>query len=209
MTQDMSIGVIIPVFGKEDERFLRLAQRARHSVFDQTVLPRRAVISLRSTLSEARNFGAEQCEDCEWLIFLDADDELDLGYIEAMREGAGDLRWPSTIGVYEDGGVDKEHVLLRPKTDLRSLIEHNWMIIGSMVRRELFMKVGGFRELPMLEDWDLWIRCVLAGAVPEPCEKAIYKVHVIPGSRNNPDTHGAIYTQIQNTYISEWRRKFG
>jgi GT2 family glycosyltransferase len=142
--------------------------------------------------------------DAEWLIFLDADDELDSHYIEEMLKGQGDIRQPSTLGVV-NGKEDDYPVLIPPHPG--GFLVGNHLVIGCMVRRKLFLDVGGFRNLPILEDWDLWIRCILydgkVGTVP----KAIYRVHVNPNSRNQQDGHGKTYTEIQGLYINEWRAK--
>jgi GT2 family glycosyltransferase len=133
----------------------------------------------------------------DWLIFLDADDELDPEYIEWMLQGTTDIRQPATLGVV-DGVEDDYPVVIPPKPNI---LTGNHLVIGSMVRRELFQSVGGFRPLPVLEDWDLWIRCFRAGATWGVCPKAIYRVHVRQGSRNTDlALHGAVYQQIQQEY---------
>lgn len=175
-----------------------LAKRAKASAVAQTVQPYTVFTTYfeEGPLSRARNVCAAR-SSADWLIFLDADDELDPGYVEAMLAGEGDLRWPSTLGVVE-GREDDYPVLLQPK---QNLLWGNHMVIGSMVRRRIFEQVGGFRDLPCLEDWDCWIRCVIAGAQTAPCPEAIYRVHVQPNSRNKDETlHGLTYAQIQQAY---------
>lgn len=190
------VGVVIPIFGREEE-WAKLAARAVQSVKDQS-WPCEWIYSVGGTLADARNHGAEFFKDKEWLIFLDADDELDSEYVGHMLAGTGDVRWPSTLGVYEDGSEDPFPVLLQPK---QNMLLGNHMVIGSMIRQELFHEVGGFRELPILDDWDCWIRCWLMGAEFQPCSRAIYRVHVRPGSRNQQqDLHGQVYSFIQREY---------
>lgn len=207
--EDMdTVDVVIPTFGGITREWERLRERAIHSVYEQTAVFESGVDiriwpTIGENLADARNRGANRGKG-EWLIFLDADDELDSHYVEAMVAGTGDMRWPSTIGVHEDGHEDDYPVLLQPKG---SLLVHNWMVIGTMIRREQFLKVGGFRDLPILEDWDLWIRLVIDGAVPMACPDALYRVHVRANSRNNPDIHGRTYTEIQQTYQAEWLAK--
>lgn len=197
-----TVDVIIATYGNADIWDV-LAQRAVASAEHQSVRPSaiyRSHDSQGSDLSVARNMAAQDSE-ADWLIFLDGDDELDSGYIAAMLGAEGDLRWPSTLGVYADGSTDLFPVLLQPK---HHILAGNHMVIGTMVRRELFMAVGGFREgLPVLEDWDLWIRCLIAGAIMGPCPEAIYRVHVNPNSRNTEaNGHSQVYTEIQNRYRS-------
>lgn len=165
-------------------------------------------------LAEARNKAAEVAKG-EWLVFLDADDELDRYYVEYMSQALdriavmpdADEPWllqPSTLGVHQ-GGREDEYPVLIPS---RELIGGNFLIIGTMVRRDQFMRVGGFdSSLPFYEDWDLWIRCALDGARFATVEHAIYRVHVHPGSRNDVEQRQAVrvFSQIQVRYKHQWR----
>ena len=201
---DETVDVVVATYGSEDLWDL-LSARAVASVACQTVLPE-AVFQVHDSagtdLSSVRNRAASYSES-DWLIFLDADDELDPDYVESMLEGEGDMRWPSTLGVV-DGKEDDAPVLLTPRYD--NFLIGNHMVIGTMVRRELFQKVGGFREgLTILEDWDLWIRCVIAGGKARPCPNAIYRVHVRSDSRNTAiDVHNNAYAEIQQRYRTQW-----
>ena len=197
-----TVAVLIPFYGDYSVWRPRV-DRAIRSAQDQADL--NVYRSPIENLAYARNSAVSSCFHSDWLIFLDADDELSPGYVEAMLAGHGDMRWPSTIGVYEDGTTDYAAVLLEPKG---SLLVHNWMVIGTMIRRDKFLEVGGFRDLPILEDWDLWIRMVMAGAQAAPCPDAIYRVHVNNDGRNsNAHLHGHIYSEIQQTYQAEWYSK--
>ncbi|MBK6580440.1 MAG: glycosyltransferase [Sandaracinaceae bacterium] len=51
------------------------------------------------TLAAARNIGA-QAATTEWLVFLDADDELSEGYCDAILAADGDLRAPALHLIY-------------------------------------------------------------------------------------------------------------
>lgn len=192
----MSVTVIIPVFGNYD-RFLPMAERAERSAWNQSVKPDEVIVSVDTTLQLARNVPAGEATT-EFLLFLDADDELDHEYIERMLQGRGDLRQPSTLGVVN--GKEDEYPVLLPKKDL--LTEGNYLVIGTMIRRELFEEVGGFRDLPAYEDWDLFIRCFLAGAEITSCPKAIYKIHVQSESRNQLTHQQAlpIFISIREKY---------
>jgi glycosyltransferase involved in cell wall biosynthesis len=201
-TNPHSVAVIIATFGGED--WLKKRDRAALSVEMQTKYPSEIIRFHGETLQEARNQAARLAMS-DWLIFLDADDQLDKDYVRNMRHGSGDIRQPSTLGVVD--GVEDDVPVLIPKRDL---IEANYIVIGAMCRRDLFMEVGGFRDLPCLEDWDLWIRMVLAGAEVKPCPDAIYRVGVNPNSRNqNKTAHAKTYAEIRSKYRNEWRRKFG
>lgn len=188
------VTVIVPTFG--DQKWITIAQNAIISVNNQTVKPKECIHLHDVSLGEARNKGAIQAST-KWLIFLDADDTLDPRYIEYMIEEVDDstIRQPSTLGVYPNGAEDEFPVLI-PRCSLK---ERNFLIIGSMCLREQFLDVGGFDvQLPILEDWDFFIRLVNNGAIIGSREKAIYRVGVNPGSRNvNARLHGNYYNKIR------------
>lgn len=190
------VTIIIPIFG-DLERWAPLAQRALVSALDQTVPAADVVLSVADTLRDARNRPALAAET-EWLCFLDADDELDPRYVEAMLAGTGDLRQPATLGIV-DGKEDAFPVVIPTKP----LLDGNYIVVGAFVRRKIFESAGGFIELPAYEDWDLWIRCWLEGAVITTCPEAIYRVHVLPDSRNQLDREAAVrsYNFIRNRYV--------
>lgn len=194
------ISVVIGTFG--DPEWKRLAERAAASVEKQTV-PAKIILSHADTLHEARNYGAMEA-DSKYLVFLDADDELDPYYIEAMTEAIAQrqhsryLYQPSTLGVV-NGKEDPEPVLI-PE---RPLDTGNYMVIGTAVSRHLFYEVGGFKDWPIYEDWCLWIRCWRAGARSVQVPDAIYRVHVNPASRNQQDrkTQVRYFNEIKDTYF--------
>jgi hypothetical protein len=75
--------------------------------------------------------------------------------------------------------------LYRGKIDLEQDIrDGNWLIIGTLVPAALFREVGGFREWPMFEDWDLWQRCAKLGARVFKVPTALYIAYMIRRSRN-------------------------
>lgn len=179
-----------------------LIDRATESVRLQTQRPACIAGLVNTTnISDARNQLAKKVTDHQWLIFLDADDELDPTYVEAMMEGEGDIRKPSTLGVYEDGKTDDYPVMIKWKP----LITGNHIVIGAMIRSSTFWEVGGFRLLPAIEDWDLWLRMELAGACISEVPNAIYRVHVRPNSRNQ--NNDALFHELQHLYAPQYRAK--
>lgn len=135
------------------------------------------------SLGAARNAAAERT-DCDWLCFLDADDELEEGYIEAMRDVLPlDDRSILAPMVRSVPGTKppifpNRHV---PITDL------NHCVIGTLVPRSLFRAVGGFGEEKIYEDWALWLRCLRAGATIQYVEGAVYRAFSHAYGRNLAD----------------------
>ena len=191
----MSVGVVIGTYGDIDV-WSPLVLRAVESVNQQSVKPEKIIWRHGATLHEARNEAIETL-DTEWVIMLDADDELDPLYVEAMLDGDGDIRQPATLGI-QDGVEDDEPVVIPRK----NLLDGNYIVIGAMCRPADVLAVGGFRDFSVLEDWDLWIRMALSGKKIVPVPKAIYRVHVNRGGRNTRDAsdHGRVYSQLRSEF---------
>lgn len=140
------------------------------------------------SLHEARN-GALAKVDTEWVVNLDADDELEPGYLQAMAGGTADVRAPAVR--YIRGYGDRSAQPAMPKVaghshdcEAACLPYGNWLVIGAAARADLVRAVGGWRDFAWSEDWSVWLRCYLAGATFEPVPTAVYRAHVRRGSRN-------------------------
>src|SRR5688500_6448932 len=74
---------------------------------------------------------------------------------------------------------------------VRALTAGNIMVVNApLVRRALLARVGPFdEELPVLEDWDVWLRCALAGARfeyrGEPGTAALVRAHETSMTRSD------------------------
>jgi len=177
-----TVSVVVATYGPDRAFWDGLARRAIGSVINQTQRPtefHRVHVDEPNALHIARNRGAAMSET-EFLVFCDADDTLHPEYVEAMLAGEGDVRIPNRERFYWDGShkpVDQ----IKPGGDL---LRHSHILIGAMVRHDLFNKVGGFEDLPIWEDWHFWCKCWVNGATMIQCPKAIYQVHIRQGSRN-------------------------
>lgn len=159
-------------------------QRAAASTFAQDC----PVIYVHGlTLHDARNAALAQVRT-EHVVFLDADDELEAGYLDAMATGTADLRAPAVRYVQLNGRAHRPYV---PKVAghthvcaAECLSDGNWLVIGTMVRTQLLRDVGGWEPFAWSEDWAAWARCWKAGATVEAIPTAVYRAHVRPDSRN-------------------------
>jgi glycosyltransferase involved in cell wall biosynthesis len=139
-----------------------------------------------ATIAQVRNDLARRASG-EWLCFLDADDYLSPNYIEAMRAqyarigsrySVPPLLTP-TVSYVRKGRAGPPRIL--PGSDLRL---GNFLVVGTLVNRDLFLSVGGFSDYPHgFEDWSLWSKCWSAGAAIVAVKRAVYYAHINPRSK--------------------------
>lgn len=198
------ISVIVASYG--DDWWQELAvSRAIPSANNQRTTGAAEVIAHHGdSLAEARNQGAKMASS-PWLCFLDADDELSSNYIHAMSRflnsrGAGLLN-PAVQFVIE--GKPKPPKSFQPR-DLR---HGNYLVIGTVIKADLFWEAGGFdTKWEAWEDWALFRRIVGLGGRIVRVPQAVYKAHWNQEGRNNtvPDPEG-LRDRICQDY-DEWER---
>lgn len=144
-----------------------------------------------TTLADARN-AAIRAARTEWVIVLDADDEMDDGYVPALAAGSADIRVPALIEVHPDGSCTEVPLAGRD-------IEHtNPIPVSAMARRADMLAAGGFQPWRAYEDWALWLTMVRRGATVQHIAGARLLAHVNPGSRNRTVTDPArLHAQIR------------
>lgn len=141
-----------------------------------------------TTVHGARNAGLARVRT-EWVCHLDADDELEPGYFEAIERGTADVRAPAVRYVQ---GVSTRRPARMPtvaghgaphECSAPCLDAGNWLVVGAVVRTEL-ARVRGWRDFRWSEDWDFWLGVRAAGATFEAIPAAVYRAHVSRSSRN-------------------------
>lgn len=151
------------------------------------------VIEHGPSLAEARNHAALEATG-EWLVFLDADDWLDDGYAGSILDGVADLR-VSPLVEHTDG------VQRRVRLDRRVIERMNPCHVGTAIRREHFLDLGGFPAFPAWEDWALFLRAHRRGATVEhlPVGRPVYNALVREGSMNRRDfDRAALHAEIRS-----------
>lgn len=171
-------------------------------------------------IATCRNAGAEQATG-DWLIFLDADDELAPGYVDAMRAALAatedQLVLLAPAASYSHGRNFRKAAKFWPECDIR---DGNWLVIGTAVPRTLWQQVGGFDDKPeygAFEDWAFWIKCIKAGATPTKVPAAVYQAHVSSRSRHRSQSHtvrlGWHYAvgrdHYPDVYTEQWLAQYG
>ena len=160
------------------------------------------------TVASVRNQLARQAKG-DYLCFLDSDDELCADYVTAMLAAIERADVAANINMdplalfapavqYVRDGRAVGHPTIPA---LGRWPDLNQCVIGTLVPRALFHQAGGFRELPSLEDYDLWLRCYIAGAAIVHVPDAVYCAHAAPHSRNADQS---TYDRIRADNIRAW-----
>jgi len=134
--------------------------------------------SYGASLAACRNDAARKATT-EFLLFLDADDEIEPGFVKAMGETNGDLRTPAVRYIRPGRGAARP--MFWPEKNIQ---DSNYLIVSTLIRRELFWEVGGFEPFDLYEDWCLFSRCIKAGATVTRVPDAICRVHIDPQSKH-------------------------
>lgn len=113
--------------------------------------------------ASARNFGVAQSKG-EFLLFLDSDNMIRPNYLKkAVRQMKADPKLAvvySKPAFFGTGGESKARYEVR-SFSFDALLAGNYIDMCSLVRKEAFLKTGGFDENCELffgEDADLWVR---------------------------------------------------
>jgi glycosyltransferase involved in cell wall biosynthesis len=181
----VNVSVVIATYGEEHWRDLALS-RAYPSAENQGAHEIVVGHDPEGTIASVRNSLAEKTTG-DWLCFLDADDELGPGYLlavarvfERAREPGPFLLTPA-VSYWHPGRRRANPPRFLPAVDLRY---GNYLVLGTVLSRELFFQVGGFSDYPHgFEDWSLWAKSVKAGAEVRQVKRAVYIAYVNPSSK--------------------------
>jgi len=174
------------------------------------------------TLAEARNISAQDSTG-DWLCFLDADDELAPGFLAAMSKAAENGAWAGGKTLftprvsYTSARGKREAPKFWPEC---SLTTGNWLVVSTLIPRDLFLSVGGFRDYGDppgsigYEDWGLFALLVQAGAEIVKVPRAVLIAHITPQSRNrSPGRKERLRWHYEvgrdvwpDVYDDEWKR---
>lgn len=182
----MRISILIATYGGEEWRDLGYS-RAYPSAATQDPFEVLNFHDPEGTIASVRNeLGSTARGD--WLCFLDADDELAPGYLGAMRRafeqertGGSLLLTPAVQAMRKGRQSGIAHFYDRGV----SLSEDNWMVVGTLIQKDVFHQVGGFSDYPHgFEDWSLWYKATKCGARVVKVPGAVYLYHQNPQSKH-------------------------
>lgn len=162
------------------------------------------------SLGEARNRAVDFHDPQGWLCFMDADDELEPGYIEAMTcvidhpsVDCTELLAPS-LRFFANGLAGPLELL-----EHRDIMYLNPCPIGTLIHRSRFEEAGRFWDEPAWEDWALFQRAWLLGSKIVFVSEAVYRSHADAKGRNSTVRNPR---QLHKTIISgnvKWMERRG
>ncbi len=116
----------------------------------------------------ARDIGVRMAKHT-LLLFLDADDKLAPDFIEKCGKKLRGVHQAGADIVYTDvltfGDVDRNKLYISPdEITPEYLLGKNLAIrVTSLMYKKMYEDLGGFRDLPIFEDWDFWLRAAVKG----------------------------------------------
>jgi glycosyltransferase involved in cell wall biosynthesis len=164
--------------------------------------------------ARARNLGVKLATS-RWIAFLDSDDLWERTYLEVMgraivaTEGRAGVYFANAsiagsnppVTLWEQAGftIAGRHAFLEDGSDLVLREIQPMLLQFSVVDRERFLRLGGFREeLMTAEDTHLFIRCGLDGA--------LCAVSVLAGTLTNDDSPANRLTGVFDTKaVGRWK----
>lgn len=148
-------------------------------------------------VSATRNFGATIARGT-WLAFLDQDDLWEPNFLarhaeQIQRSAAADVCYSGRRHLFDDGmgGLELTGPVPVPAPErLAGVLMERCPFTPSatVIRRSTFLRVGGFDSRHnSVEDWDLWLRLLHAGARFVSCPEPLLQYRVHPAANtNNP-----------------------
>jgi hypothetical protein len=135
-------------------------------------------------MAEALNQAIQQATT-EWVLVFGADDVALPGFVDELLAQAhrADVVYPTLVRVNADLSEVLSNHPAEPFCPER-LRSGNYISGCALIRRTSLLAAGGYRQLPALEDWELWLRMMGAGARFKPAEHARIAYRQHGGNRN-------------------------
>lgn len=158
----------------------------------------------------ARNNAAAYAKG-EYILFLDADDILMPDAVAQLHALLANS--PDDIG-YAYGQMEyfdsRTGIFASREFDARALADNNYICATSLIRKEIFDRIGGFdRGFSLREDWEFYLRMLHNGFrgafIPRPILR--YRKHKEPTRKNSKTPKRIAATRLEYLYPRLFIRK--
>lgn len=137
-----------------------------------------------ASLTDVRNAGLNHAIG-DWVLLLDADDVAMPNRLESQVEALGErsdaVLISSAVELIGTGGESLGSSFVRDAGPIgaEDFLQRNPIAQSTvMMRREVALAAGGYRQLALVEDYDLWLRMRARGACVHLAEPATrYRIH--------------------------------
>lgn len=216
MKADLSI--IVTNYNKSHKQLME----CMNSIKAQTVEPKEVILvddcskdprahALAVSIILPKNVGVAKARDIgvkmstgKLLLFVDADDMIAPDFIQqcgrAIKKGA-DIAYPNML--LFDGLPINKLVDNPARITAKYLLGKKTSIpVTSMMWRKVYESLGGFRELPIFEDWDFWIRAACNGYTFKKANTLLwYRQNENSRNHGNQPLKTQVHYQITAPYI--------
>src|SRR5688500_151517 len=140
----MKVSIVISTYGEEHWKELAMT-RAYPSALNQGAHEIIVGHDTNATIAQVRNALAEKTSG-DWLCFLDADDTLGEGYLDAMKKAKDAVYITRPTLCTPAVSYVRRGKPSPPKFNDRgiSLRDDNWLVVGTLIEKKLFDAIGGF-----------------------------------------------------------------
>lgn len=144
------------------------------------------------------------------ILFLDGDDVIDPDFLEktilTIADGA-DIAYPDTY--FWDWQGDGSSLFVTPKVlDAKFVSEHKktTLPVTCLMKRGVYETLEGFRELPLMEDLDFFLRAMCNDYTFKKAETLLW-YRQTPGTRNRHDMRAK--AKVYNDIIKQFKFEEG
>lgn len=116
-------------------------------------------------VAKARMMGAKIATG-DYITFIDADDKIPEVFLLEMQnkiKTGKEIIYPDCVVwcSWGNSALKNTYCHMPVKLEWDALSKQNWVLVSSLIPRQLFMDLGGFKEYRMYEDWEFFQRAFL------------------------------------------------
>jgi glycosyltransferase involved in cell wall biosynthesis len=173
-----NLSIIVTSYNKPPEQIVECMD----SIKAQTVKPDEVILvddcskdprahALATSILLPKNVGVAKARDIgvhnskgQLLLFVDADDKLAPDFIQQCGRviDKADIAYPNVL---KFGAVEVPKLVDSPEEVTAKYLmgKKLSLVVTSMMHRKVYKTLNGFKQLPVYEDWDFWVRAMFHG----------------------------------------------